>query len=97
MESATPKKIIAAESRLRRTPPSENEDMQDRTPLIVAPLTARAMARVAGVPSAWLRREADAGRIPSLRAGGVYLFHRDAVLRVLADRAAQTTEVRHAN
>ena len=42
-----------------------------------------------GLPATWLRTEADAGRIPMLRAGRRRLFNLDAVRRVLADRAAR--------
>lgn len=46
------------------------------------------MARRLRVPVAWLRAEADAGRVPCLRAGSRYLFAPEVVTRVLADRAA---------
>lgn len=54
------------------------------------------MARVLGVPKSWLKDEADAGRVPCLRAGDRYLFAPDAVERVLADRAraTETTEAK---
>ena len=41
------------------------------------------------VPAAWLRREVDAGRIPCLCAGRNRLFDVEAVVTVLAQRAAQ--------
>jgi len=46
-------------------------------------------ARLLSVPSNWLRAEADAGRIPHLRAGSKYLFNVDAVERLLLERAGQ--------
>ena len=46
------------------------------------------MARRLGVTITWLRAEADAGRIPCLRAGTRYLFCPSAVANVLAERAA---------
>ena len=46
------------------------------------------MARRLHVPTAWLRDEADRGRVPCLRAGKRFLFSPDAVERVLAERAA---------
>ena len=46
------------------------------------------MARHLRVTVAWLRDEADAGRVPCLKAGPRYLFSPDAVERVLAERAA---------
>jgi hypothetical protein len=51
------------------------------------------MARRLRVTTAWLRAEADAGRIPCLRAGARYLFAPDAVERVLSERAAHTKGV----
>ncbi len=46
-------------------------------------------ARLLSVPSTWLRAEADAGRLPHLRAGSKYLFDVDAVERLLLERARQ--------
>jgi len=46
-----------------------------------------AMARRAGVPVRWLKGEADAGRIPHLRAERVYLFDPQVVFDLLAERA----------
>ena len=48
------------------------------------------MARRLHVTTAWLRSEAEAGRVPCLRAGSRFLFNPDAVERALADRAAQS-------
>ena len=42
-----------------------------------------------GVPAAWLKAEAEAGRIPRLKAGRRLLFNVDAVERVLLTRAQQ--------
>jgi hypothetical protein len=47
------------------------------------------MARVLRVPVAWLRREAEAGRVPCLRADRVFLFDPDTVERVLLERAQE--------
>jgi len=47
------------------------------------------LARRLRLPAAWLRAEADARRIPSLRAGRRFLFNVEAVERVLLDRAAK--------
>jgi len=44
-----------------------------------------------GVPMAWLRAEALAGRVPCLRAGRRLLFRVADVEHVLADRAAKDT------
>ena len=47
------------------------------------------MARRLRVTTAWLKSEADAGRVPCLRADTRYLFAPEAVERVLAERAAK--------
>jgi hypothetical protein len=44
-------------------------------------------ARLLHVPAWWLRSEAEAGRIPHLRAGKVLLFDPDLVERLLIERA----------
>lgn len=45
-----------------------------------------AMARRLRVPSTWLRSEAEAGRIPHLRAGSALLFDPVTVERIVAER-----------
>jgi excisionase family DNA binding protein len=45
-----------------------------------------------GVPVAWLRREADAGRLPHLRVGRRRLFDLAVVSQVLAERATRESE-----
>lgn len=60
------------------------------------PLNLVAMARVLRVPATWLREEAEAGRIPHLKAGRSLLFDPAAVevgLRKRLEKAAQ--EPRH--
>jgi hypothetical protein len=52
------------------------------------------MARFLRVPVTWLRAEAEAGRVPCLRAGKVLLFNPSAVEQALAVRAAENREVR---
>jgi hypothetical protein len=47
---------------------------------------ARAARRI-GVPIRWLRAEAEAGRVPCLRAGARYLFDLGALTATLAERA----------
>jgi hypothetical protein len=49
----------------------------------------RTVARRLGLPLAWLRAEADAGRIPVLHAGRAYLCDPDAVEAALLERARQ--------
>jgi hypothetical protein len=56
------------------------------TTLLPLGLTARALA----VPATWLRAEADAGRLPCLRAGKAYLFDVGLVERLLLERARQS-------
>ena len=51
-------------------------------------LTVRPVAKHFGVTVAWLKAEADAGRVPYLRAGKRYLFNLPAVEAVLFKRAA---------
>lgn len=52
-------------------------------------LTDSEMARELRVRVSWLRSEAKAKRIPCVDAGNRYLFNREAVVQVLADRAAK--------
>jgi hypothetical protein len=47
------------------------------------------MARKARVPSKWLRREAEAGRIPCLNANGQLLFNSSIVEKLLLSLAGQ--------
>ena len=48
-----------------------------------------AMAHRLRVTTKWLREEAEAGRVPCLRAGDRLLFHPPTVLLVLVARAAE--------
>jgi hypothetical protein len=43
-------------------------------------------ARLLYIPPTWLRAEAEAGRIPHLRAGKVHLFDLDLVEKLLIER-----------
>ena len=52
------------------------------------------MARRVGVPVRWLRAEADAGRIPALKAENVYLFDPAVVIDLLAQRAKDPAKPR---
>ena len=54
------------------------------------------MARHVRVPVRWLRAEAEANRIPHLRAGTQLLFDPETVERVLLERAKQIEETSHA-
>jgi hypothetical protein len=45
-------------------------------------------ARRFRVPVRWLRAEAEAGRIPHVKAERVFLFDPDVVERILLERAA---------
>lgn len=51
-------------------------------------LTDSQMARILRVTVRWLRSEAEAGRLPSVKAERRFLFNREAVERMLAERAA---------
>jgi Helix-turn-helix domain len=46
-------------------------------------LTLHQLAEHTGLPVAWLRREADAGRLPCIRAGRRRMFDLEAVLKAL--------------
>lgn len=54
-------------------------------------VTVRGLAKQLGLPATWLKLEAEAGRIPSLKAGRRMLFNAQAVKRVLLTRAAVST------
>ena len=51
------------------------------------------MARRLRIPVSWLREEAEAGRIPAVRAGSVFLFNPKSVERVLLARATTPAAV----
>jgi len=50
------------------------------------------MARRLGVTQAWLREQAEAGNVPSIKAGKRYLFNAEAVEQTLARAAAQNRQ-----
>ncbi|MFN5918033.1 MAG: helix-turn-helix domain-containing protein [Planctomycetota bacterium] len=53
------------------------------------------MANMLGVPSKWLREQAESGKVPGLRAGNRWLFVPDAALaavRAMAGRAVETNQ-----
>jgi hypothetical protein len=49
-------------------------------------LTLNQLSECTGLPAAWLRREADMGRLPCIRAGRLRMFDLAAVLNALAER-----------
>lgn len=49
-------------------------------------LRVEELARATRLPAAWLRREADAGRLPCIRAGRLRMFDLTTVLNALAER-----------
>ena len=55
-------------------------------------LSLSRMARRLGVIQQWLRDEADAGKVPCLKAGNRYLFNPEAVQEALSTKAAQTRQ-----
>jgi excisionase family DNA binding protein len=57
----------------------------DTTHLLSLPALAEALK----LPESWIKAEADAGKIPHLKIGKRYRFNRQAVLAVLAERAAK--------
>jgi hypothetical protein len=65
--------------------PDQNKGMERETNL----LNIVGLARRLHLPAAWLKAEAKAARIPSLRAGRRFLFNPEAVERVLLERAAK--------
>ena len=48
------------------------------------------LAQRLGLPAAWLKAEAEAGGIPSLRAGRRLLFNPEAVEHALIERANES-------
>ena len=53
-------------------------------------LSLPALAEALKLPESWIKAEADAGRLPHLKIGKRYRFNREAVVRALAERAAQS-------
>jgi len=49
-------------------------------------LTLNQLSERTGLPVAWVKREADAGRLPCIHAGRRRMFDLAAVLKALADR-----------
>ncbi len=50
-------------------------------------ISLQRLAQRLGLPAAWLKSEAEAGRIPSLRAGRRLVFNSEAVEQTLIERA----------
>jgi hypothetical protein len=65
--------------------------MENETKLKLLPLCA--MARRLYVSNKWLRGEAEAGRIPHLKAGRALLFNPDVVEPLLVERASKGKQV----
>ena len=55
-------------------------------------LSLSRMARRLAVTQRWLREQADAGKVPCLRADNRYLFNSLAVQKTLADRATRVQQ-----
>ena len=55
-------------------------------------LSLSRLARQLGVTQKWLREQADAGAVPSLKADSRYLFSPNAVRSALAVKAAEMRE-----
>lgn len=54
------------------------------------------LSRRLGLPAAWIKAEAEAGRLPHLRAGRQMMFNPEAVERVLFERTQQEQEGKNA-
>lgn len=50
------------------------------------------LAQRLGLPAAWLKTEAEQGRIPSLRAGRRLMFNPEAVEQALLERAGNASK-----
>jgi hypothetical protein len=48
------------------------------------------VARLLHLPSAWLRAEAEAGRLPCLRAGKAILMELETIEAILIERSRQS-------
>lgn len=48
-------------------------------------------ARRVGLPPAWVKAEAEAGRLPCLKIGKTLFFNPEAIAQLVAERAAQQT------
>ena len=59
-------------------------------------LSLHELGKITRLPVSWIRREADAGKLPCIRAGRRRVFDLEQVLLVLADRA-KIEAVRDAN
>ena len=55
-------------------------------------ITLHQLSQRLGLPAAWLKAEARAGHIPSLRAGRRWMFHLEAVEDALLQRAGAAGE-----
>lgn len=62
----------------------ERPGKREFSPLPVAEL--RSAARAFRVPANWLKAEAEAGRVPCLRAGARFLFNLETLRNALAQR-----------
>lgn len=62
--------------------------MNDREEMLGRLITLTELATALGVPMDWLEAEAEAGRIPCLRAGKRYRFALVAVEAALVERAS---------
>jgi len=49
-------------------------------------LRVEELAKATRLPAAWLKREADGGRLPCIRAGRLRMFDLASVLKALAER-----------
>ena len=87
MRTATDKHPVDA-----GTPRNRGKTGVMRNSLNAAFVPIRRAASALGVPLAWLKREAEAGRVPAVRAGRRWFVHLDRAHAQLADRAASGAE-----
>lgn len=59
-------------------------------PIETVPVRVEIAAHRLGVPTAWLRREVEEGRLPGLVAGRSVLVHLPTITALLAERAKGT-------
>ncbi len=67
--------------------------MRSETPQAETFVPLHIAATTLGVPIAWLRAEAEADRVPFLKAGRRFLFNTESVKRALLNRTGDRLEV----
>lgn len=70
----------------------DHVDLANATPPGESLKSLRRMAAQVGVPSKWLKAEAEAGRVPGLCAGNRWLFVPSVVVPVIAAMACPASK-----